>query len=73
MTRESYSGNVAVFEGRRIRKVLHDGEWWLSIIDVIEVLTKSSIPKRYWTDLKKNWQGKELLNRTKKSYGSRGA
>ena len=27
--------------------------WYFSIIDVIEVLTDSSIPRRYWTDLKK--------------------
>lgn len=44
---------LALFEGRHIRKALHQGEWWFSIIDVIEVLTGSSIPKRYWSDLKK--------------------
>ncbi len=26
---------------------------YFSVIDVIEILTGSSIPKRYWTDLKK--------------------
>jgi DNA-damage-inducible protein D len=44
---------LAVFQGKHIRKVLHDGEWWFSIIDVVEVLTDSSIPKRYWSDLKR--------------------
>ncbi len=44
---------VAVFEGKHIRKILHEGEWWFSVIDIIEVLTGSSIPKRYWSDLKK--------------------
>jgi len=29
---------LAVFEGKRIRKVLHEGEWWFSIIDVIDGL-----------------------------------
>ena len=53
MTQELYSSKVALFEGKRIRKLLHDGEWWFSVIDVIEVLTGSSIPKRYWSDLKK--------------------
>ena len=28
-------------------------QWYFSVIDVIEVLTGSSIPKRYWSDLKK--------------------
>jgi hypothetical protein len=44
---------IAVFEGKHIRKVLHDGEWWFAVIDIVEVLTKSSIPKRYWSDLKR--------------------
>ena len=44
---------LAVFEGKQIRKTLHNGEWWFAIIDVVEILTESSIPKRYWSDLKK--------------------
>ena len=44
---------VAVFEGKHIRKIIHEDEWWFSVIDIVEVLTGSSIPKRYWSDLKK--------------------
>jgi prophage antirepressor-like protein len=44
---------IAVFEGKHIRKMLHDGEWWFSIIDVIEVLTGNDRPRKYWNDLKK--------------------
>ena len=44
---------LAVFEGKQIRKTIHNGEWWFAIIDVVEVLTESSLPKRYWSDLKK--------------------
>ena len=44
---------VALFDGKEIRKILHFGEWWFSVIDIVEVLTGSSIPKRYWSDLKK--------------------
>ena len=44
---------VALFDGKEIRKMLHAGEWWFSVIDIVEVLTGSSIPKRYWSDLKK--------------------
>jgi len=47
------STKLALFEGKHIRKVLHEGEWWFAVIDIVEVLTESSIPKRYWSDLKK--------------------
>ncbi len=47
------NNKLAVFQGKHIRKIFHEGEWWFSIIDVIEVLTDSSIPKRYWSDLKR--------------------
>ena len=44
---------LAVFEGKRIRKTLHDGEWWFSIIDVIEALVGGDRPRKSWNDLKK--------------------
>lgn len=49
----SEDNKLAVFQGKHIRKVFYEGEWWFSIIDVIEILTDSSIPKRYWSDLKR--------------------
>jgi len=47
------TSKLAVFEGRRIRKTLHEGEWWFSIIDVIEALVGGERPRKYWNDLKK--------------------
>ena len=44
---------VAFFEGKRIRKIMNAGEWWFSVIDIVDVLTASSAPKRYWSDLKR--------------------
>ncbi len=44
-------------------------QWWFAIIDVVEILTESSIPRRYWSDLKKSWYLKSLVKRTIKSYG----
>lgn len=26
--------------------------WYFSVVDVVEILTDSTIPRRYWTDLK---------------------
>jgi DNA-damage-inducible protein D len=49
---EQGTSRLAVFEGKRIRKTLHEGEWWFSIIDVIEVLVGGDRPRKYWNDLK---------------------
>lgn len=44
---------LAVFEGREIRKTIHNGEWWFSVIDIIQILTGTERPRKYWNDLKK--------------------
>jgi prophage antirepressor-like protein len=44
---------LALFQGKHIRRILHNGEWWFSVIDVIEVLVGSERPRKYWSDLKK--------------------
>ena len=41
------------FEGKEIRKIWHNDEWYFSVIDAIEILTDSPIPRNYWTILKK--------------------
>lgn len=46
------SKKIALFKGKQIRRTIHKNEWWFSIIDVIAALTDSSIPRRYWSDLK---------------------
>lgn len=43
---------IAVFEDKKIRRIFHNEEWYFSVIDVIDVLTESSNPRRYWSDLK---------------------
>ena len=46
--------NIKLFETKQVR-THWDAEretWYFSVIDVIEILTGSSIPKRYWSDLK---------------------
>lgn len=44
---------LVVFEDKKIRRIFHQGEWYFSILDVIEVLAVTSNPRRYWPDLKK--------------------
>ncbi len=43
---------IALFKGKKIRKTLHKNEWWFAVIDIVEALTDSTNPRRYWSDLK---------------------
>src|SRR3990167_6765997 len=43
---------IAIFKGNKIRKTLHENEWWFSVIDVISVLTESTNPRDYWYKMK---------------------
>jgi len=43
---------LIVFEDKNIRRIWHDDEWFFSVIDVVTALETSTIPKRYWSDLK---------------------
>lgn len=44
---------ISLFEGKKVRKIWHNKEWYFSVIDVIEILTQSIRPRKYWNDLKK--------------------
>jgi len=46
---------VKVFEDNEIRKEWNEQEqdWYVSIVDVIDVLTGTDNPRRYWSDLKR--------------------
>ncbi len=52
---------LALFEWKEIRKVwnVELGDWLFSVIDIIEVLTESPRPRKYWnalkTELIKDW------------------
>ncbi len=43
---------LEIFENKPIRRVEHAGEIWFSIVDIIETLTESASPRKYWTKLK---------------------
>jgi len=47
--------NIKLFESRQIRTEWNESEqkWYFAIIDVIEILTESHNPRRYWSDLKR--------------------
>lgn len=52
---------IAIFEGKNIRRIFVDNEWWFSVIDVIAMLTESDKPRDYWYRMK---------NREKKESGT---
>ena len=46
---------IQLFENKKVRSVWDSEQekWYISIIDVIEALTDSERPRKYWNDLKK--------------------
>jgi DNA-damage-inducible protein D len=47
------------FKGAAVRKVLHNGEWQFSIVDIVGALTGSERSGKYWSDLKRKLVEKE--------------
>ncbi|MCK5110340.1 MAG: Bro-N domain-containing protein [Arcobacteraceae bacterium] len=45
---------IKIFEEKQVRTFWNENEekWYISIIDVIKVLTESDRPRKYWSDLK---------------------
>ena len=43
---------LVVFQDKKIRRTWHNSEWYFSVIDVVNALEASTLPKRYWSDLK---------------------
>lgn len=54
---------IAVFKGRQVRRILHEGEWWFSVVDVAGALTDSPDPGAYWRKLKQRLteEGSEVV------------
>ena len=56
-----------LFDGKEIRSIwdAEKEDYYFSVVDVIETLTDSNIPKRYWTDLKRKLidEGSELYEK----------
>lgn len=44
---------IAIFEGRGVRRINFDGEWYFSIEDAVKALTDSLDPKGYVKDLRR--------------------
>ena len=45
---------IAVFKGKKVRKTIHNNEWWFSVVDVVAVLTDQQEmlkARKYWNKL----------------------
>ncbi|MCL2020441.1 MAG: hypothetical protein FWG70_11915 [Oscillospiraceae bacterium] len=49
---------IKLFEGKQVRHIWDEEnqKYWFSVVDIIEVLTDSDNPRRYWSDLKRKLQ-----------------
>ena len=56
MNKEKLETITNLFEDKEIRSIWNSEkeDYYYSVVDVISALTESKIPKRYWTDLKRN-------------------
>ena len=43
---------IDLFKGKRLRVTLYKRECWFSIVDIVEILTESPSPRKYWVQLK---------------------
>lgn len=52
---ENSQNKIKLFENKKIRYVWNADEedWYFSVVDIVEVLTESDRPRKYWNDLKK--------------------
>ncbi len=46
------NGTIVLFQEKQVRRLWYNEGWYFSIVDVIEILTDSPIPRTYWSKLK---------------------
>lgn len=54
---------LVIFRSKQIRRILHSGEWFYSVVDVVSALTDSANSRDYWYKMKvrvKNEDGFEV-------------
>lgn len=44
---------IVVFQEKQIRRVWHLGEWWFSVLDVVEILAETNNPTDYFKKMRK--------------------
>ena len=54
----SEDNQIQLFQGQQVRYIWDEEkeQYFFSVVDVIQVLTDSTTPRRYWSDLKRKLQ-----------------
>ncbi|OGB83888.1 ATPase [candidate division TM6 bacterium RIFCSPHIGHO2_12_FULL_32_22] len=54
---------ISLFEGKQIRRIFFENEWWFSVVDIIAFLTNSPDAGAYWRKLKQRLvaEGSEVV------------
>jgi hypothetical protein len=60
------NAKIALFKGKKIRRIIHQNEWWFSVVDVVQTLTDQSVnymARKYWNKLAQRLreEGSELV------------
>lgn len=50
---------LVTFQKASIRRALHGGEWWYSIVDFVGAISGTDRASKYWSDLKAKLTDKE--------------
>ena len=53
------NNELTTFENKKVRKIEYNGEQCFSVVDIVAILTKSSVARRYWSDLTRKLNGEE--------------
>jgi hypothetical protein len=43
---------LVVFQGKNIRRIWHENQWFFSVVDIVAILSESKDPRTYWKVLK---------------------
>jgi len=52
MAEDQNSSGLSIFEQKKIRRIWHKGEWYWSVVDVLDILSDSPQPRVDWARLK---------------------
>lgn len=61
--RDAADHKLVVFQDKTIRRLLHEDEWYFSVVDVVRALTDSADAGAYWRKLKQrlNQEGSQVV------------